>query len=245
MWGGREEGQKWMTRSKEGTWKGRDERKSSMSDSGSDKWWAAGLTSRWLSIEILLSVFFFLWMWETMTNFWMWRKGRADCLHVEKPCMLSRQHACVCTCVPQVVAKLEIGLLLTNRRPLISTSDFLLSLSAYQSSSVPLSPCSSSAFPSPPSHPRLPVLPLHLIFPPYIFLFSSGTFSIPHSIFSACPLSFFPELIISFFLLTHPRPDAHFSKFFRSFKKSLRVCPYSNTRCHSTAVQLCSDLLHN
>lgn len=86
-------------------------------------------------------------------------------------------------------------------------------------------------------------------FPSIRCLFSTVTCSIPHSIFSACPLSFFADLIICFFLLSHSGAlETHFckKKVSPEFRQKLRsVHPYSNARCHGAAVQLFCDLLHN
>lgn len=157
--------------------------------------------------------------------------------------MLSCQHACVCVCAT-IVAKHEIGLLVTNRWPLISASDFLLSLSAYQSLSVPLSPALPQPFPTL-HHILLSIFSLSISFSLHTFSIFLRNILNPTLHFLSLSPFFLPGAHYLFFSSTHPQPDPHFSNFFQSFKKSLCVRPYSNTRCHSTAVQLCSDLLHN
>ena len=138
------------------------------------------------------------------------------------------------------VAKHEIGPLITNTWPLIFIFHFLFS------SSLPAYP-SSSVFPSPP--PSItslsPLSPSPSHFPSTRFLFSTVTFSIPHSIFSACPLSFSPDLIIYFFFSHILALIRTSQKFLQSLKNLYCIPPHSNARCHSTPVQLCSDLPHN
>lgn len=96
---------------------------------------------------------------------------------------------------------------------------FLLHSSVYHTSSVFLPPLLCLFPPPRPSITSLSPLspsPSHF---PSIHSLSSITFSIPHSIFSACPLSFFPDLIIYFFF-SHILRLMHT---FQSFPKVLRT----------------------
>lgn len=154
-----------------------------------------------------------------MNNFCLWKKWARD--GWISPHGFTWSWVCVPTLLRRAdVAEHEIGPLVTNTWPLIFTSHFPFSSTLLF---ITLPPCfsllcSASSPPRPSITSLSPLSPSPSHFPS-IHSLSSITFSIPHSIFSACPLSFFPDLIIYFFF-SHILRLMHT---FQSFPKVLRT----------------------